>query len=86
MTSEAATPEASGTPAQTCARCGHQAGGCPRCGRNDDLLAGRIGHKDLCHLDSTHEPTCYTRTSWELSDHRDGYIVALDEYLNRRGV
>jgi hypothetical protein len=79
MTSEAATSGASGTPAQTCARCGHRVGGCPRCGRADDLLGGQIGGRDFCHVNSPTSPTCYTLASWEMTGR--GQAATPNEYV-----
>lgn len=52
------------TPSQVCVRCGHRSKGCPRCGRVDPLLGGRIKGEFYCHLQS--KRSCYTLTLWEL--------------------
>lgn len=53
---------------ETCSRCGHQSGGCPRCGRNDFLLGGRIEHQDYCHTFVETAPTCYTQEAAERAE------------------
>lgn len=48
-----------------CARCGHTARGCVRCGRNT-ILGGSIGGETYCHTESA-QPSCYTLTLRERS-------------------
>lgn len=47
-------------PPARCARCGHQPGGCRRCGRSDDpFLGGTIEGKHYCHTFSEQHPSCF---------------------------
>lgn len=62
---EAATPQASGGMVETCARCGHTAPTCDRCGEHHLLLGGRVGERDYCHTFVEQGPTCYMLTQWE---------------------
>jgi len=50
---------------ETCARCGHQSGGCPRCGQDDPFLGAMIGDEHLCHTFVKVRPTCYTLACWD---------------------
>lgn len=50
---------------ETCARCGHESGGCPRCDRIDPFLGAGISGNSYCHTFSPVSPTCYTLASWE---------------------
>lgn len=50
---------------ETCARCGHQSGGCPRCGREDLFLGSSINEQNYCHTFCEEEPTCYMLAQWE---------------------
>jgi len=44
--------------AETCARCGHESGGCSRCDRLDRRLGAFIEDRPYCHLDD-YETSCY---------------------------
>lgn len=46
-------------PIETCARCGHQTLGCPRCGKNDPFLGAGWKDTKFCHTFSETYPTCY---------------------------
>lgn len=43
---------------ETCARCGHESKGCPKCSRNDPILGGTIEGKRYCHTFGA-PLTCY---------------------------
>lgn len=43
---------------QTCARCGHRSGECPRCGERHLTLGGQINGVPYCHT-FVNEPSCY---------------------------
>lgn len=47
------------SPQQSCARCGHTAPQCDRCGAATPALGGHIGGADLCHTFAV-QPSCYT--------------------------
>lgn len=49
----------------SCARCGHWAPSCPRCGERTPFLGYRIGPDHYCHTVSQPQPSCY---SLELAD------------------
>lgn len=44
----------------TCARCGHTAPTCERCGRATQFLGGMIGGEWYCHT-FVAQPSCYTQ-------------------------
>jgi hypothetical protein len=78
-----------GSETRICARCGHQTGGCPRCGRDDELLGGGRstpggGTEEFCHVNTDDElrrangGTCY-----ELST-RYTFDEAIERYLALR--
>lgn len=53
---------------ETCARCGHQSRGCPRCGKTDPFLGSGYGDNKYCHTFSATYPTCYMLATWSQSD------------------
>jgi hypothetical protein len=59
MSNVSADPKPLKSGAAVCARCGHQAGHCPRCGRRDPFLGGYADGQRLCHTFSD-QPSCYT--------------------------
>lgn len=50
---------------ETCARCGHQSGGCPQCDRVDPFLGASIDGDPYCHTFSEATPTCYMQACWD---------------------
>lgn len=59
---------------ETCARCGHRAGGCDRCGTTDQFLGGSRADQRYCHTFSSGRPTCYELASIGLPSY--GEVVA----------
>jgi hypothetical protein len=50
---------------EACARCGHTAPTCERCGVDHPLLGAGIGDERYCHTFVEQGPTCYMLTQWE---------------------
>jgi hypothetical protein len=86
---EAATPRASDAVKETCARCGHTAPTCERCGVEHLILGGGIGGKDYCHTFVEKGPTCYMLTQWERPRDElraDPLTSGLAEIFDERGL
>lgn len=64
-------------PIETCARCGHSSGRCPRCERADALLGGHVHAVGaLCHTFVEDRPSCYELTVAERHAAADDWLPA----------
>lgn len=73
---------------ETCARCGHTAPTCERCGVDHPLLGAGIGDDRYCHTFIDTTPTCYMLAQWERPGDTlaaDRFTAHLDAILDRLG-